>query len=530
MQSSLPLVINNIGLLLSALLMSALIILIYLKDHRSLANKLLMGVFFCALLFIVSHLIGINVSDPLISRDILMFNMCNLFLSAFFAHFTFVFLGKQKEQKWAIIVIYSLSIILFLIYIIFPDTFLLPSTPKLYFPNYYVPGSLDIVMRVLSNVIIPGYTLIYMLIQYPKYNRIMKGRLKYIFIAFFLGYFFGGFAIPLIFFAHPTIFGVLVDPLYAIFFAPFFAIPFTYAVLKYQVLDIRIVAQRAFIYAISVAGVGLMIVILDSLDKFISQKWLGFPEWIVPFTSSIIVVSIAFIIWTKLRESDILKYEFITIVTHKFRTPLTQIRWAAESIEPNVSAADKQSMDQIKNASYRLIELTNLLVRLSDTDSSDYEYQTKAFNFGHLVADCLPEYIERAQLRNIAVNCQNIDFSTVVFGDETKIKFVVQIFLDNAISYNSDNGNITISVAKDRRGKLVILSMKDTGIGLKDEEMSRLFHKFWRSSRALKADTEGMGIGLFMAKGIVERQGGKMWAESEGAGKGSTFYLQLPLK
>ena len=83
-------------------------------------------------------------------------------------------------------------------------------------------------------------------------------------------------------------------------------------------------------------------------------------------------------------------------------------------------------------------------------------------------------------------------------------------FIDNAISYNSDNGNITISVAKDRRGKLVILSMKDTGIGLKDEEMSRLFHKFWRSSRALKADTEGMGIGLFMAKGIVERQGGKM--------------------
>lgn len=553
MMYSLPLLIHNVGYLFCAVLLISLIILIYVKDHKSRANQFLILGFIGVLFFVIPHLIGVNVTDPHLSQMIFMFNVSGLFMSCFFAHFIFIFLGKEKEQKPALIVFYILSTVLFIIYVIFPETFLLPSVPKLYFPNYYVAGSLHWVYRLLSNFFIPAYFLIYMMREYPHRDPVMKNRMKYLFVAVFLGFFCGGLAIPLVFTPHPVIFGILIDPIYSILFVPFFAIPFTYAILKYDLLDIRIIAKRAFVYAISVAVVGFLITLLDSSNTIAHEMWAGFPDWAIPFISAVIVVSISFSVWRRLRESDLLKYEFITVVTHKFRTPLTQIRWAVETLGTDVLPAGQQSVDQIKNANYRLIELTNLLVRLSDNDTNEYEMHSQPFNIIQLVTDAVPEYIERARVANVTMTYTPPAPTplapvepVIVNGDETRIKFVIQILLDNAINYNHEGGKAHVSFVEDvnkdlkkdvnksaeksTENSFVTLAVSDTGIGLSKEEFGRLFQKFWRSPLALKADTEGMGIGLFMAKNIVERQGGKLWAESNGLDKGATFYLKLPIK
>lgn len=527
--NSIALLVHNIGYIFSIALLIALSILIYIQDHKKLVNRMLLLAFGAVFVFLVSHLIGVSISDPHLSKLVLMFNLTNIFISCFLMHFVLLFLGKAKEQKIPIIIAYALSAILFVVYLIFPDTFLLDSAPKLYFTNYYVAGDLHWIMRLLSNALIPAYFLVYMLKEYPKQDAIMQNRLRYLLFGIFFGYSLGAAAIPLVFTSTPVFFGILIDPVYSIFFVPFFIIPFTYAVLKYELLDIRIVAKRAFVYAVTVAGVGVLITLLNFSNDIARSEFPGFPTWLIPFVSSVIAVSVSFMVWRKLRESDVLKYEFITVVTHKFRTPLTQIRWAAEELAPEVPETGKQSMNQIKNANFRLIELTNLLVRLSDTDSTDFEYLSKPFALNTLVSDNLAEYVERAALKTISVTFNDGGISTLVAGDESKIKFVLQILLDNAVNYNHPGGKVDVLLKEDKGGKALILSVTDTGIGLSKEEAGRLFQKFWRSLSALKADTEGMGIGLFMARRIVEREGGQLWAESAGAGKGSTFYLKMPV-
>ncbi len=103
----------------------------------------------------------------------------------------------------------------------------------------------------------------------------------------------------------------------------------------------------------------------------------------------------------------------------------------------------------------------------------------------------------------------------------------MQMVLENAITYSPTGGSISIS-AEAKRDTLII-SVKDSGIGISKEDMARLFSKFFRSSNASRAHTEGLGIGLYLSHDILKRHGGALWAESEGAGKGSTFFFEIPL-
>ena len=102
----------------------------------------------------------------------------------------------------------------------------------------------------------------------------------------------------------------------------------------------------------------------------------------------------------------------------------------------------------------------------------------------------------------------------------------MQVLLDNAVSYSSQGGRVVLSVSNE--GKFGRLAVRDSGIGISSEELSRIFSQFYRGGEARRVDTEGMGIGLSIAQSIAKRQNGKITVASEGLGKGSTFSLYLP--
>ena len=117
-----------------------------------------------------------------------------------------------------------------------------------------------------------------------------------------------------------------------------------------------------------------------------------------------------------------------------------------------------------------------------------------------------------------------------VYADKGRISQVVSNLLDNAIKFTKAGGNITIMIKKEgeaqnNNNQWVIVSIKDTGTGIDSEIMPRLFTKF-----ATKSQTSGTGLGLYICKGIVEAHGGRIWAENNADGKGSTFYFSLPLR
>jgi signal transduction histidine kinase len=132
-----------------------------------------------------------------------------------------------------------------------------------------------------------------------------------------------------------------------------------------------------------------------------------------------------------------------------------------------------------------------------------------------------------AKAKNCELSLETIKGLPQLFIDPVKIKQAISNILSNAILYNKRKGQVIISISKNK-GE-VILCCKDTGIGINKKEEKRLFTKFYRSPRVLVRATGGSGLGLFLAKAIIEASGGKIWFESE-LDKGSTFCFSLPVK
>ncbi len=227
-----------------------------------------------------------------------------------------------------------------------------------------------------------------------------------------------------------------------------------------------------------------------------------------------------------MREIDLLKYEFITTVTHKFRTPLTGIKWATENLNSlNPTEEQKTQIDYIKNANEKLVELTDLLVTTSEAEHASYEYHFEQGDITQATESVLESLLHQIQTKSLVIEKKFVTGIMAQF-DQVRMKFVLQTLIENAIHYSVGKGTVTIEITQE--GKNIRFTVRDQGIGMDKEELLHIFSKFYRTSRARAADTEGLGIGLFIAKEIVLHHKGKIWAESEGQGKGSVFTFTIP--
>lgn len=521
MTNELHLILHNFVGIAAVLVSLYVIIILFLNDRRKTVNLTLILTFVGVIVFIVSHLLGVSAAGPERSRQILMWNLSVIFISMFNVHCVLAALKRERETRWFIAFVYAAGLFLTAFYLWQPDTFLLPSIPKMYFPNYYVPGQFYWVSRAIFQLIIPIY-FIYELIR--AYRRtpdpVERNRVVYFAVALFLGWGLG--AIPPL-----LIFNISVDPLYGLFFPIAFAIPFTYAILRYELLDIRIIAKKAFLYTAAVLGIGGLITVFNTSNQWLSELYPGFPFWIAPLISATIVVIGALLIWRQLRESDVMKYEFITVVTHKFRTPLTHIRWAAENLaELALPPSAKEQINQIQNANVKLVELTNILVNASEAEIGDYGYQLESLDFSQMVRETISSLRPALAAKKIRL-VENLSEVVYVSGDRLRLRFVVQTILDNAVNYTPESGMIRVSLA--RRGEQAVCTVTDNGIGLSPGEAALAFAKFYRSAAAKLMDTEGVGIGLFISKKIMAHHRGEIWLQSPGLGKGATAWLSLPV-
>src|SRR3989344_7110941 len=183
----------------------------------------------------------------------------------------------------------------------------------------------------------------------------------------------------------------------------------------------------------------------------------------------------------ELRKLDQAKSEFISIASHQLRSPLTVIRgYIAMFSEGTFGAITEQARDALGRVSFSAEQLIKLVASLLNLSR-----------------------IESGKIREVVVN-----------------------LIDNAIKY-SPKGKISVSLSKNAS---ILLLVKDSGIGIAKEDIRKLFAKFSRSTDAQKVDPNGMGIGLYFVKRVVEDHGGKVWADSEGVGNGSTFTVELPIK
>ena len=185
-------------------------------------------------------------------------------------------------------------------------------------------------------------------------------------------------------------------------------------------------------------------------------------------------------------------------------------------------------MENIYKSSERLIRLVNDLLSISRIEAGKMELKLEKISLGEIIKSVIDELKIKAQKKNIYLKWERPKKALPkILIDRDKIRQVILNVIDNGIRYTNDGG-VTIRL-KVKNGRLTTV-ISDTGGGMTKEELSKLFESFSRGLTGSRLYTEGAGLGLYVARRFVEMHKGKIWAESKGSGKGSTFYIELPIK
>lgn len=226
-----------------------------------------------------------------------------------------------------------------------------------------------------------------------------------------------------------------------------------------------------------------------------------------------------------------MKTEFVSLSAHQLRTPLAAIKWTLKLfLEGDLGQLTKEQrefLEKTYKSNERMISLINDLLNVTRIEEGRYVYQSLFYDICDVTQSVIDLFKEEIKTKSIQVEFKKPEDLPKILMDQEKIKLVIENFIDNAIKYTFPGGKVTISVI---RGKNEIeVRVQDTGVGIPKDQQLRVFSRFFRGSNVLRMDTEGSGLGLFLAKNIIEAHGGRIGFESE-SGKGSTFYFTLPFK
>ncbi len=234
----------------------------------------------------------------------------------------------------------------------------------------------------------------------------------------------------------------------------------------------------------------------------------------------------------KLQKLDEVKSNFISIVAHQLRTPLSGVKWTLSMLLSGdmgpLNNDQKTFLMKSYESNTRMITLVNDMLVADGIQSGRVHYGFKHMDIVDLMDNVLFEVSPQATKRSITIAYKN-KFADLpqAYADPETMRAVLQNLLENSIKYTMDGGKIEIDVKKDNN--YLVVSVADNGIGVPQDQVKNIFEKFFRARNAIKQETDGSGLGLYIAKTIIEKNGGKIWLDST-EGKGSTFYFTVPLE
>lgn len=233
----------------------------------------------------------------------------------------------------------------------------------------------------------------------------------------------------------------------------------------------------------------------------------------------------------KLKKLDQAKSEFISIASHQLRTPLTVIKgYISMMLEGNFGKINnkiKDPLEKVYASNERLINLVEGLLGVSRIESGRLPYDFKKEYLENIVVSVVDELNESALKKNLILlyDAPNKSFPLVKI-DQEKIRQVILNLIDNAIKYTNEG---IVKVTLDNLGTKVRFCVFDSGMGISEDDFGNLFKKFSRGQGVSILNTEGTGLGLYVAKEVIKAHGGKIWAESWGEGQGSKFCFEIPV-
>ena len=222
------------------------------------------------------------------------------------------------------------------------------------------------------------------------------------------------------------------------------------------------------------------------------------------------------------------------MMVHELRAPLTAVRWSSESVLKSLADAKaqtdpaklKENIGAIDTSATNMLELVNDLLDVAKIESGKFDLNMQEYDLHEVVKESVAGFRPQAEAKHLAINITAPEAIKVKF-DHVRIGQVLNNLISNAIKY-TDSGQIDINIALNSTDHQVVVSVKDSGMGVNREDLNVLFSKF-KQLRSSDSSRKGTGLGLVVSKGIIEAHGGRIWAESAGENMGTTFSFSLPI-
>ncbi|MBI2042735.1 MAG: hypothetical protein HYT21_03260 [Candidatus Nealsonbacteria bacterium] len=335
-------------------------------------------------------------------------------------------------------------------------------------------------------------------------------------------------------------------------FTPLYVLQFlgitAYAITRHHLFNIKVIVTQLLVFAL-----WLVILIPTLLSK-------TFTDWLVNgLTLALVVVAGLFLIrsvkkevdqrekieglarelghvnnrlWVaneRLKELDKMKTEFVSMATHQLRSPLTAIKGYASMILENsfgpVAEKARGAVDIIFQSSQKLVTVIEDFLNISRIELGTMKYEKIEFDLCALAETIIKEQRPNIEKRGLQLSFESEPSENYkLVGDSGKFSQVINNLIDNAVKYTPQGW---IKIMLNRIDGKIRLVVADSGVGIPAEVIPKLFQKFIRAEGAGKINIQGTGLGLYVARQIVEAHGGKIWAESDGVGKGSRFVVEI---
>ncbi len=230
----------------------------------------------------------------------------------------------------------------------------------------------------------------------------------------------------------------------------------------------------------------------------------------------------------RLENTEQIRRQLLGDVSHELRTPLTAIKGYMEALVDGVLPAEPATFELVEREADRLQRLVNDLQELSRVEAGAFELDRRSISLAELAQTALQRLERLYQQKKIGLSAHVQPDLPAVQGDLERLLQVLMNLLNNAWQYTPEGGQVNLGVSLE--GAEVVVTVKDNGIGIPAEHLPNLFTRFYRVDKSRsRQEGGGSGIGLTIARYLVEAHGGRIWAESAGVGQGSTFSFTIPV-
>ena len=228
-----------------------------------------------------------------------------------------------------------------------------------------------------------------------------------------------------------------------------------------------------------------------------------------------------------MREAERVMDEFVALISHELRTPLTSIIGYLELTleDSNLTEEQRGYLDVVDHNADRLLKLVDDLLFVAQLEAGELEVRASELDLAAVARKSVAEAEPRAAAKGIALTC-DADAAILVQADKGRMFRILNILLSNAIKFTPAGGDVRVSVS--HTDEAVRLEVADTGIGIAAADQQRLFDRFFRTSTVVEQHFPGTGLGLYIARAIVEAHSGSITVHSE-PGEGTSFVVELPV-